>query len=115
MEGEVCSFPATVYLICSVICMNRDVIHTHFLAVRPVRRECPAIPVGDPQLLYQSKLTPVNTIFAQINISFPCEAASRSPCRTEGLRCMDHFGFSGFFPPPSASLGLRSCVSGKVQ
>lgn len=62
VEGrEVCLFQATTYLICLVICMNRDVIHTHFLAIRPVRRECPVTPgraTQVSQLLYHSSALP---------------------------------------------------------
>lgn len=48
--GDVYLFQASTYLISSVICMNRDVIHLHFLAARPVRRECPVTPFGAPQV-----------------------------------------------------------------
>ena len=70
--GEVCLFQATTYLICSVICMNRDVIHAHFLAIRPVRRECPATPVGASQvsqLLYRSSALPKLTQVSHVPLT----------------------------------------------
>lgn len=97
--GEVCLFQATTYLICSATCVNGDVIHTHFLT-----------PVGAPQvnqLLYRSSALPKLTQIPHARLP---------PAHPTVQKAGDAWTVSDFpDAPPPASLGLRSCMSGKVQ